>query len=101
MQLLGLYTDMKKFKYHALDQNGQEVTGEVAGFGEIDVVNFLRGRGLYPTSVNEVTEKKERKVIELKKVEEPTNPSTFKIPWRDFFLVLLGYLLHWWITAIS
>ncbi|MFO1481931.1 MAG: type II secretion system F family protein [Verrucomicrobiaceae bacterium] len=42
---------MPKFHYIALDQNGQETTGDLDAASEADAVNQLRQAGLYPTSV--------------------------------------------------
>lgn len=40
------------YSYRALDQNGQEVTGEMVGDSEADVINKIRKDGLYPTQVS-------------------------------------------------
>ncbi len=42
---------MPKFHYIALDQNGQETTGDLDAASEADAINQLRQSGLYPTSV--------------------------------------------------
>lgn len=42
---------MPKFHYIALDQNGQETTGDLDAASESEAVNQLRQSGLYPTSV--------------------------------------------------
>mgnify|MGYP000915416430 CR=1 FL=1 len=42
---------MPKFLYIALDQNGQEVTGELDAANEAEAVNLLRQSQLYPTQV--------------------------------------------------
>lgn len=83
---------MKKFKYRALDQNGQEVISTAEAYNEAQAFNIVRSKGLYPTYISE-----DNGVIEAELVE---STPIVKIPWRDFFLVLLGFLLHWFITAI-
>jgi type IV pilus assembly protein PilC len=42
---------MPKFHYIALDQNGQEVAGELDAATEADAINLLRQSQLYPTQV--------------------------------------------------
>jgi type IV pilus assembly protein PilC len=42
---------MPKFHYIALDQNGQEVAGELDAASEAEAVNLLRQSQLYPTQV--------------------------------------------------
>ena len=42
---------MPKFHYIALDQNGQEVAGELDASTEAEAVNLLRQSQLYPTQV--------------------------------------------------
>lgn len=42
---------MPKFHYIALDQNGQEVAGELDAANEAEAVNLLRQNQLYPTQV--------------------------------------------------
>jgi type IV pilus assembly protein PilC len=42
---------MPKFHYIALDQNGQEVAGELDAANEAEAVNLLRQSQLYPTQV--------------------------------------------------
>lgn len=42
---------MPKFHYIALDQNGQEVAGELDASNEAEAVNLLRQNQLYPTQV--------------------------------------------------
>jgi len=42
---------MPKFHYIALDQNGQEVAGELEAASESEAVNLLRQSQLYPTQV--------------------------------------------------
>lgn len=42
---------MPKFHYIALDQNGQEVAGELDATSEAEAVNLLRQSQLYPTQV--------------------------------------------------
>ncbi len=42
---------MPKFHYIALDQNGQETTGDLDAGSEADAINQLRTSGLFPTSV--------------------------------------------------
>jgi len=42
---------MPKFHYIALDQNGQETTGDLDAASEADAYNQLRANGLYPTNV--------------------------------------------------
>lgn len=42
---------MPKYHYIALDQNGQETTGDLDAASEADAINQLRQSGLYPTSV--------------------------------------------------
>ena len=42
---------MPKFHYIALDQNGQETTGDLDAASEADAINQLRQSGLYPTNV--------------------------------------------------
>lgn len=42
---------MPKFHYIALDQNGQEVAGELEANSEAEAVNLLRQSQLYPTQV--------------------------------------------------
>ena len=42
---------MPKFHYIALDQNGQETTGELDASSESEAVNLLRQSQLYPTQV--------------------------------------------------
>lgn len=46
---------MKKFKYTALDQNGQEVSGEIEAASESEAITSLRRQSLYPTKVEEVS----------------------------------------------
>jgi type IV pilus assembly protein PilC len=42
---------MPKFHYIALDQNGQEVAGELDASNEAEAINLLRQNQLYPTQV--------------------------------------------------
>lgn len=44
---------MPKFHYIALDQNGQEVAGELDASNESEAINLLRQSQLYPTQVAE------------------------------------------------
>jgi len=62
---------MSKFEYIATDQKGKETKGVIEADNTVSAINILRGKGLYPTNVQEAGGKKSDKVgmISKDKVE--------------------------------
>jgi type IV pilus assembly protein PilC len=50
--------DMTRFDYIASDDKGRETKGSLDADNTVNAINILRGKGLYPTSVVESTERK-------------------------------------------
>lgn len=78
--LLNPQLKMAKFTYTALDQNGQEISGEVNAEREEEALNILRQQQKYPTSIKQVEGA----------VEEKPEPSTPTAPPKKAVEQLIG-----------
>ncbi|MEO5711869.1 MAG: type II secretion system F family protein [Luteolibacter sp.] len=57
---------MANFQYSALDAKGEQTTGTVAAATEAEAIQQLRGKGLYPTQINEEGKGKKGKAAPAK-----------------------------------
>ena len=57
---------MANFQYSALDAKGEQTTGTVAAATEAEAIQQLRGKGLYPTQINEEGKGKKGKAAPVK-----------------------------------
>jgi type IV pilus assembly protein PilC len=69
---------MANFQYAALDAKGEQTTGVVSATTEAEAIQQLRGKGLYPTQINEEGKGKKAKAAAPVKGKAKAKPKASK-----------------------